>query len=321
MLFNPYIIPLKIKEYPQWIVWRLEEKQGDKKSTKVPYNPHVITERASSTDRKTWGTFDEAVEVYNTSLFSGVGFVFSKDDPFIGIDFDHCLVDRKINKCAFVNTKLFDSYTEVSQSGTGLHVIGIGDNPGGTDAGHKKGDIEFYTHGRFFALTGDLWGQNKEINEIPGYILQPFYKKYFGEIINTTQNKKPTRKITTGKELSDDRIIELCSNAKNSSKFTSLWRGNITGYVSHSEADLALTSILSFYTQDHNQLTHLLNSSGLTRDKMNREDYTSRTITKATLGMKETFGKEPTVCYYCKKPIGKTNIGEQHPYCGRVRSY
>jgi putative DNA primase/helicase len=322
MQFNPDGIPDKMKGYTQWVVWRLEDKQGEKKSTKIPYNPQVITEKASSIDNKTWGTFDKAVEIYKTGLFSGVGFVFTNDDPFIGIDFDHCIIDGKINNCAFLNTRLFGSYTEISQSGTGLHVIGEGYNPDKTNTGHKKGDLEFYTNGRYFALTGNVWKKYNDITTIPQTILQPFYKKYFGELPTQVVIKKtPMQKLTKGKELTDDRIIELCSNAKNSSKFASLWRGNITGYNSHSEADLALTSILSFYTQDHNQLSRMLNSSGLSREKMNREDYTNRTIEKATSGMKETFGKETGVCYFCKKPIGKTNVGEYHPHCGHMRMY
>jgi len=316
-------LPALLKQYDQWIVWRLENKPNDPKPSKIPYNPHAYQQRASSTDPKTWGTFAEAEVIYNSGLgFSGVGFVFSKDDPFIAIDFDHCLIDGKINNCAFVNTSLFDSYTEISQSGTGLHVIGIGNNPGGTDTGHKKGDLEFYTSGRFFALTGNIFENRAEIKNIFQIQLKLFYEKYFGEMPKQTESKKVIHNLPKGRvDLSDDKIISLCSNAKNSVKFTSLWRGDITGYASHSEADLALTSILSFYTQDHNQLTRILNSSGLARDKMNRDDYTARTIEKATSGMKETFGKEPTVCYYCKKPIGKTKKGEYHPYCGKMRMY
>lgn len=44
-----------------------------------------------------------------------------------------------------------DSYTEVSPSGTGLHVLLEGSVPSG---GHRKNGVEMYDGGRFFTMTG-----------------------------------------------------------------------------------------------------------------------------------------------------------------------
>jgi putative DNA primase/helicase len=322
MLTNLKGLPFLLKDYPNWVLWKLEPKPGEVKPAKIPYNPNDLSRRSSSTDPKTWGSFSDVEKIYNSSSeYSGVGFVFSPSDPFIGIDFDHCLIDGQVNSCAFLNTSLLDSYTEISQSGSGLHIVGVGDNPAPDGKGHKKGDIEFYTQGRFFALTGNIFKNFSEIKKISQIVLQPFYKKYFVEPPKPVVKKVYIQKDKGGKELSDERIIELCSNAKNSSKFTSLWRGSTSGYSSNSEADLALISILGFYTQDVNQLQRMLKGSGLARDKTDREDYLNRTIAKALSGMTETFGQETGICYFCKRPIGKTQIGEYHPYCGKRRVY
>lgn len=303
-------IPQKLKGYDQWVTWRLESRQGDPKPTKIPYNPHEPTTKASSTNAATWGTFSEAIQVYSTGLFSGIGFVLSKDDPFIFIDFDHCLEDGKLNNCAFVNTSLLDSYTEVSQSGTGLHIIGEGYNPDKTGTGHKKGDLEFYTKGRYVAITGTVYENRTDIKIIPEPILNSFYEKYFV----SNQNIK--------RDLSDDKILDLCSNAKNSKKFTSLWRGMTTGYNSHSEADLALASIIGFYTQDETQLERMMKKSGLSREKMDRPDYMLKTIHKATSGMIEKFGDRKPTCYSCKHELpNEVGVGNLCPHCMRRRKY
>lgn len=314
-------LPDQMKMYDQWIVWRLENKAGEKKPAKIPYNPKS-GERASSTDRKTWGTFTEAKITYDlfSYKYAGVGFVFNKLDPFIAIDIDHCIgEDGVLSKTAYLETRMFGSYTEISQSGTGLHIIAFGGNPGGDDIGHKKGDIEFYTHGRFFALTGNVYKDHRNVTHQPMSMLIPFYDHYFTKHIS-----KPIVKtnplVNHNVDLSDDKIIEICSNAKNSSKFVALWRGSTVGYNSGSEADMALTSMLAFYTQDTNQLQRLLLRSGLSREKMNRVDYITRTINKATTTLTETFKPKTPVCWYCKTEI-KNFTRKDCAYCGKTRRY
>jgi putative DNA primase/helicase len=322
-------IPDHLKMYEQFVLWKLVQKQGETRLSKIPYNPHTGTP-ASSVDKATWGSFDLVKTVYTGGGYDGVGFVFNKDDPYIGIDFDHAIDPAgKLNNCAYINTSVFASYTEISQSGTGLHVIGIGKNPGGNDAGHKNGDIEFYTHGRFFALTGNVYNNQYKVNYIPQEMLQPFFLKNFPErktsvpVKLTMPNEVMPKPATTSKssdDLSDESILKICSKAKNSSKFNALWRGNISGYKSSSEADMALTSILSFYTRDANQIQRLLLSSGLNREKMSRPDYLIRTISKAISTVGETFKAKPKKCWFCKTEIIDISC-KKCIKCGKIRRY
>lgn len=290
MVTSPF--PEKLRQYPQWVVWRLEDRDG--RPTKVPYDAKNVYRKASSTDPSTWSTHDAADVILNSGFgFSGVGFVFTKDDPFIGIDFDHCIDENgNLNKCAYLNATLFASYTEYSQSGTGLHVIGQGYNPAEDKKGHKNGDVEFYTEGRFFAMTGKVWNNQNKINIIPQTFLRPFYEKYFSVPVKATPKKEL--------DLSDNEIIKKCSTARNSTKFMNLWSGNTIGYPSASEADLALCSILAFYTQDVSQLERLMLNSGLCREKSGRKDYMQRTIQKATSIVKEKYGDKKKPKFACK---------------------
>jgi putative DNA primase/helicase len=140
-------ISKKLKDRPQWVDWRTE---GDKPD-KVPYSART-GRKASSTDLMTWSTFEEAMEAYQDGDYDGMGFVFSSGDPYTGIDLDDC-VDKsgEIAPWALEIIHHFDSYTELSVTGTGLHIIVRGDVPN-----RRKGGIEVYSSKRFFTVTGHL---------------------------------------------------------------------------------------------------------------------------------------------------------------------
>jgi primase-polymerase (primpol)-like protein len=72
-------VPVELRELPQWVVWRREERDG--KATKVPYDAKT-GQRASSTDPATWTTFDQAAGVAKLGA-DGVGFVFYGRRPVL----------------------------------------------------------------------------------------------------------------------------------------------------------------------------------------------------------------------------------------------
>jgi primase-polymerase (primpol)-like protein len=143
-------MPDELKLRPQWVNWRLEKRGGN--PTKVPYTPG--TERkASSTDLMTWGAFEEAIEVLDH--YDGVGFVFSSADPYTGIDLDDCVEQEteEIKPWALEIVDYFDSYTELSATASGLHIIVKGEM-----TNRRKGEIEVYSSKRFFTMTGHVLG-------------------------------------------------------------------------------------------------------------------------------------------------------------------
>jgi primase-polymerase (primpol)-like protein len=70
-------------------------------------------------------------------------------------------------------------------------------------------------------------------------------------------------------------LIERAKRARNGDKFSRLWAGDASEYDSASEADLALCSILAFWTVgDPDSIDRLFRESGLFRDaKWSRESY------------------------------------------------
>ena len=153
---NPRILPVKaenipgeLKVRPQWVLWKAV---GDKPD-KVPYSARS-GRRASSTDLLMWSTFQEALEAYESGEYAGVGFVFSSADPYTGIDLDDCVDgDGEIALWALEIVRYFDSYTELSATGTGLHIIVRGNVPN-----RRKDEVEVYSSKRFFTVTGHVVG-------------------------------------------------------------------------------------------------------------------------------------------------------------------
>jgi putative DNA primase/helicase len=140
-------IPEELRVRPQWVVWKAV---GDKPD-KVPYSART-GRRASSTDLLTWGTFEEALEAYENGEYAGLGFVFSSGDPYTGIDLDNCVdEDGEIALWALEIARYLDSYTELSATATGLHIIVRGDVPN-----RRNGDVEVYSSKRFFTVTGHV---------------------------------------------------------------------------------------------------------------------------------------------------------------------
>jgi putative DNA primase/helicase len=138
-------IPRELKVRPQWVMWKAVGEKPDK----VPYSART-GRKASSTDLMTWSTFPEALEAYEHGQYAGLGFMFSSADPYTGVDLDGCVDENgDIAPWALEIARHLDSYTELSATGSGLHIIVRGDVPN-----RRQGDIEVYSSKRFFTVTG-----------------------------------------------------------------------------------------------------------------------------------------------------------------------
>jgi putative DNA primase/helicase len=278
-----------IRDLRQWLCWRVEERDG--KPTKVPYSP-LTAEKASTTNPETWAGYSEAVEAYREHGYGGIGFVFGEDDPFCGVDLDGCL-DLKtgeIEEWAQEIIEELDSYTEVSPSGSGIHILVKGELPPGRN---RKGRIEMYDRGRYFTVTGrHLAGTPRSI-ESRQEQLTSLARRVFGEPEGSNGHKRPTPEFVSA--LSDEEIVEKAGAAENSEKFLRLWGGDTSGYEhddndGHSEADLALCAMLAFWTgPDPDRIARLFRHSGLYRRKWERADYRQRTIARALEGRTEFY--------------------------------
>lgn len=107
---------------------------------------------ASSTDSRTWSTFEAASE-----STAGVSLGFVLGDGIGCYDFDHCLIDGDLSdwaRDAIASITEPVIFAEVSQSGEGVHVfIEASEGPGRKIRDGRN--IERYTSGRYIAVTGN----------------------------------------------------------------------------------------------------------------------------------------------------------------------
>lgn len=267
-------IPDELRTVAQWICWG--ERTRDGKPTKIPLDPDTVT-AGSVTDPSTWTDFETALTATADSAVTGLGFVFTDDDPFVGIDLDHCRDADTGQPEAWAKTIVdqLDSYTEVSPSGTGYHVYVRGELPPG---GNRSGNVELYESARFFTVTGDhVPGTPTEIhNRVAA--LWTVHAEHIADETASTEVNANTDATPTGNSLSDEDLLSRARRAKNGEKFTRLWRGDTSGYDSHSEADMAFACMLAFWTGgDHSQMDRLFRQSGLFRTKWDASHYADGT--------------------------------------------
>jgi putative DNA primase/helicase len=292
-------IPAILRERSQWVVWKYETRNG--KLTKVPYTPLLsVATKASSTDPATWGTYGAAITVAEVGKYDGVGYVLTKEDGIVFVDLDNCRNPETgaIEEWARQIVNDLNSYTEISPSGTGLHTFAVATLP---PEGRRKGKIEMYIDGRFATITGNhLPGTPTTIEERGAEVLA-LHANTFAAV--KSGHAKDVSGIPTSNDanckcsnLSNEEIRRLASRASNAPKVHALWHGDNTGYTSPSEGDLALCSLLTFYTRDPAQLESLMRESSRSRDKWDKnKTYLQRTIRKALQNVTETYSPAPPV--------------------------
>jgi hypothetical protein len=142
----------ELRQRDQWVCWRTIEREG--KPTKVPYQPNG--HEARSNDPATWSSY--ATVTAAADRFDGIGYVFSAEDPYTGIDIDRALVDGTLHPGAIEVVQALRSYTEWSPSGVGVHVLVRAHKPDHSRSTTRKtpwGDeLAVYDRLRYFAITG-----------------------------------------------------------------------------------------------------------------------------------------------------------------------
>lgn len=187
MSVNAANIPQELKDLSQWCVWRTTVRDGSE--TKVPFQPNG--DFAKSNDPETWSTFSEAMDAYCQGNWDGIGFMFSANDPYTGIDLDGCRNPDTGEWADWARSLIVElaSYAEVSPSQTGVkiwvrgawpysggHKVVIEDAPRMVD---KTPAIEIYDSVRYFTVTGNrVRGQSQiaDRSELLGVLRERFWK-------------------------------------------------------------------------------------------------------------------------------------------------
>lgn len=83
-----------------------------------------------------------------------MGFVLSHMDRLVCIDLDHALLDGTLRPWArSIVDALPETYIEVSPSGTGLHIWGLGSVGRGRRIRRGASSVEVYDRGRYITVT------------------------------------------------------------------------------------------------------------------------------------------------------------------------
>lgn len=269
----------ELKSFPQWLLWK-NALTPEGKPTKWPISPHTGL-KTDITSPASWTTYENASEIaHRTNM--GLGFVLTAGDPFFGIDLDDPYknatpeqAQQRISNYQSITSK-FDTYQEISPSGTGIHIWGLA--PGVIwPEGKRRNGVEIYNANRFFTVTG------KPFKSVPfkdcTYLATRLWEECGG-----TNGSKPIEVKDEVERYDDRTIYETARAAANGDKFDALWNGNWAdaNYPSQSHADFALIDMLGFYSRNIAQIRRLFMQSALgKRDKAKRTKYVDDMIKKS----------------------------------------
>jgi len=161
---------------PQWLCWKFVTKDGAKKPSKIPYYATTGETRkggqGDESDRANLVDYDTAMEAAALRDFDGVGFAFLPGDGLIGIDLDGCFntddAERENRARSIISA--CGSYTELSPSGNGAHIIVKGETQ--TFKSNELG-IEVFCGRQFFTVTGQpMAGTPSEVSAINAEVLE-----------------------------------------------------------------------------------------------------------------------------------------------------
>ena len=180
----------ELAEQRFWIAWRPISRNG--KIEKVPCDP-VTGVPYSVTDPNNWLLFDELAKLITGSTFRDLfaGIVFDKSNPYCGIDLDKCYKDGAFTKPEAEDyIKTFSSYTELSPSKFGFHILIKGKRPPGYS--YKEQWVEIYDEKRFFTVTGNHYDKAPDVIESRQAELEEFletkFKKTAGSGVENTED-------------------------------------------------------------------------------------------------------------------------------------
>jgi putative DNA primase/helicase len=259
-------IPGELKKLKQWCCFKLQQR-GDKK-TKIPIDANTGG-LGKSNDEQTWADFNTALAAIQKYNCDGLGFYFK--EPYVGIDLDNVRDDIERYKSGdhednivseFI--EILGSYAEYSISGNGIHIIAKGKLPAG---GRRKGNVEMYDSGRFFAMTGNIASDYHTIVEDDYGHIRYLHSKYIAKS-EVSESYSPVQHEESI-DIPEEELIRIAYSSKNGMRFKLFMEGGWEQfYTSHSEADLAFANDLAFWTnRNFQKMDSIFRSSSLYREK------------------------------------------------------
>jgi putative DNA primase/helicase len=327
---NPDGIPAALRALPRWGNWMFTP--DERKRPVVTAGGYW----ASKSKDEDWGPYDAAVEAYNRYLTSrnpyhGLYLLFTRDDGLLGIDSDHCIrPDGSIMPWALWIIEHIASYTELSVSGTGIHIVVEATPPWDNGQAYVTfhialahgAKVEIYYHTMGFAVTGvrpalpdcvsvaaNVVANQAGVDALYAWLVQQHGAD--GRSRRPRRQGEAHQPANPSPSMTDDEVILRARYDPRYApgRFDALFdHGDLSGQGGdHSAADFALCCRLAYWTQDVEQIDRIFRKSGLMRDKWDEvhfsdgATYGERTIENALADVSEHFSP----------PDGSETVGEE----------
>lgn len=160
---TPEFIPAIMKLQRKWVGWILVES-ADGRRIKKPFNIHTGAVDGQEACRADWHEVDKA---YQADVISGYGYSLGErgtNDDVVFIDLDNAVnvTDDEDGNPGFqikpwacdILDRFEGAYIEFSPSGTGIHIIVLGQVPHSISRVKNHEGVEIYDSGRYLAMTG-----------------------------------------------------------------------------------------------------------------------------------------------------------------------
>lgn len=167
-------IPKELTTLDQWVcAWE---------TSKIPMQSNA-RKSATSVDPSTWSNFQDARDSVEVGNYDNIGFVFN-NNGIVGID-----IDKGFNEDGTFTDLLNDimchchSYTELSRSGRGVHIIVKGELP--FKGKNNRNGVEIYQSSRYFLVTGNVFGYDKVIDnqDAINYVVEKYFPEQLRESV------------------------------------------------------------------------------------------------------------------------------------------
>ena len=292
-----------LRDYNQFVAWKLVQRPGDPKPAKLPFDPKT-GRAASTTDPTSWASYGEACAAVEAGGYAGIGFVFTPSDGFVLVDLDNCAAEGGGWKPhAVAAVQALPGAWEASQSGRGLHGIVLASDKAALAGKRRRWTAadgqarEVYTAGRFCAFAGGAWVGEPAQDCLPALLSILPDAGGAVDALGAVEWQDAPREGYDG-PATDTLLLDKMFAASggpsqifgtsppvvalwNADASLSQWFPDQSRSFDHSAADQALMNALAFWTGcNPARMERLFSRSklGMREKWRNRPDYRNRTI-------------------------------------------
>jgi primase-polymerase (primpol)-like protein len=265
-------IPKELQALPRWLFANRDKAPSDASGTPL-----------DGTDPQNWLSFDAVIAHLTSGDFDPdrilpfPGFEFMAQDSIVFIDIDlYKISDPETRTKSEKWVEHLGTYTELSTSGRGLHLIAQLDG----NLGNSKHDwLEIYTDHRFGIITGNAPSVHP-VRVVSSQLLLDAVNEFFPPRKPHVFSPLPLRKEAS----SLDQVLERMQFHSDYQKFLDAFHRRLEPFDGDwSRADFYLCLCFLRFTSDPEKIRQfwLASPLGKRRKLAERPDYVERTIRKA----------------------------------------